>query len=325
MRIIAGEFRRRLLISPKDASVTRPMPDRVKESLFAMLRGHCEDATVLDCFAGSGALGLEALSRGAKKCVFVERDRNISQILRDNVAALGCEERSLVIQGDALGSAALASAPRPLTLAFLDPPYPVVEDLAGFKRVMAQVQALVELLSDDGFVVLRTPWPLQHPVAPLTPPLGVGMDPNAAIRDHAGNPVPPQRAALSREELRLLKKNERGSVKKGRAWRRYADAMDPARAEEHLTGKRPAKKEPPIDMGDVHDAAADDEPFPQEHEQQEATLDSLDAQLDAAEQALNIVPIKRVEADLRLPNAIGPETHDYQTMAIHLYARKREA
>jgi 16S rRNA (guanine(966)-N(2))-methyltransferase RsmD len=322
MRIIAGEFRRRLLISPKDATVTRPMPDRVKESLFSILRGHCEGATVLDGFAGSGALGLEALSRGAKKCVFVERDRNISQILRDNVAALGCEDRALVIQGDALGSAALASAPRPLTLAFLDPPYPVVEDLAGFKRVMAQVQALVELLSDDGFVVLRTPWPLHHPVAPALPPPGVGMDP-ATVIENAGNPVPPDRTGLSREQLRLVKKNERGAVKKGRAWRRYADAMDPTRAEEHLTGKRPGKKTPNIDMGEVHEAAADDEPFPLEHESKEATLDSLDAQLDAAEQALNIVPIKRVEADLTLPNAVGPETHNYQTMAIHLYARRR--
>lgn len=314
MRIIAGEYRRRLLFSPRDASVTRPIPDRVKESIFAILRGHCEGATVFDGFAGTGAIGLEAISRGAKKCVFVERDRNISQLLRDNIAALGCEDRSLVIQGDALGSAALASAPRPLTLAFLDPPYPLVEEPVGFKRVMAQVQALVELLSDDGYVVLRTPWPLRHPITPeLSAPMQIS----------AGNPVPEEQKPRSREELRLLKKSERGSVKKGRAWRRYADAMDPSRAEEHLTGKRPPKKTGKPNMGDIHEAAADEEPFPQEQQEIEVTLDDLDAQLDAAEQALNIVPVTRVDADLSIPNAVGPETHLYHTMAVHLYARRK--
>jgi 16S rRNA (guanine(966)-N(2))-methyltransferase RsmD len=159
MRIIAGEFRSRRLFTPRDASVTRPIPDRVKESLFGLLRGHTEGAAVLDCFAGTGAIGLEALSRGAQRCVFVERDRKVAEILKRNVEALGVADRSEVIVGDALGPGALARCPRPVTLAFFDPPYPLVRDPAGWARVRMQLQRVIDLLSEDGFAVLRTPWP----------------------------------------------------------------------------------------------------------------------------------------------------------------------
>ena len=160
MRIIAGEFRRRLLRTPPDGEVVRPIPDRVKESLFAMLQGNCEDASVFDAFAGTGAIGLEAISRGAASCLFIERDRNVAKILQHNIDSLGVGDRCEVLLGDALGAGALARAPRPLTLAFLDPPYPLVREALGFKRVMAQAAALVELLADDGFLILRVPHPL---------------------------------------------------------------------------------------------------------------------------------------------------------------------
>ncbi len=149
MRIIAGEFRRRLLKSPPDGEITRPIPDRVKESLFGLLRGHCEGANVFDGFAGTGAIGLEAVSRGAKHCVMVEQHPAIAKLLQQNVRTLGVEDRCEVVTGDALGPGALARAPRPLTLAFLDPPYPLVREELGFKRVMAQMAKLVELLTDD--------------------------------------------------------------------------------------------------------------------------------------------------------------------------------
>ncbi len=89
MRIIAGEFRRRLLRTPEGYDKTRPLPDRVKESLFGLLRGHCEGARVLDCFAGSGAFGLEMISRGAAQVVMVERDRAVARILQANIDTLG--------------------------------------------------------------------------------------------------------------------------------------------------------------------------------------------------------------------------------------------
>lgn len=165
MRIIGGEFRSRRLVTPRDALVTRPIPDRVKESVFGLLRGHTEGAAVFDGFAGTGAIGLEAISRGAARCVFVERDRRIADILRQNITNLGVEDRCDVVMGDALGPGALARCPRPANLIFLDPPYPLVQSALGWKRVRAQFERLIDLLADDGFAVLRTPWPFQVEVA----------------------------------------------------------------------------------------------------------------------------------------------------------------
>jgi 16S rRNA G966 N2-methylase RsmD len=162
MRIIAGEYRSRRLHTPKDALTTRPIPDRVKESVFGMLRGHLEGASVLDCFAGTGAFGLEALSRGAARCVFVERDRKVAELLQLNVDTLGCADRAEVVKGDALGPAALTRAPRPVTIAFFDPPYPLVLDPEGWARVSRQFGRVIDLLTNDGFAILRTPWPFRH-------------------------------------------------------------------------------------------------------------------------------------------------------------------
>lgn len=162
MRIISGRFRSRQLFTPKDAATTRPIPDRVKESLFGLLRGNCAGANVLDCFAGTGAIGLEAVSLGAARCVFVERDRKIADILERNIDALGCRDECEVVRSDVLGPATLTRAPRPVTLAFFDPPYPLVLDPKGWERVRRQLSRVIDLLSDDGFAVLRTPWPFRH-------------------------------------------------------------------------------------------------------------------------------------------------------------------
>ncbi len=171
MRIIAGEFRHRKLISPKDADTTRPIPDRVKESVFAILRGHFEGARVLDAFAGSGSIGLEALSRGASFVLFVERDKQAANLLERNIELLGCGDRCEVLRADAVGPAALARCPRPLDLAFFDPPYPMVTDPAGWDRVRGQVSRIAELLTPAGFIVVRTPWPFRQEIPdPELPP-----------------------------------------------------------------------------------------------------------------------------------------------------------
>src|SRR5688500_10978795 len=119
MRIIAGQWRGRPLPAPKGQD-TRPTADRVREALFSMLAsrlGSFEDLQVADLFAGSGALGLEALSRGAAHCVFIENDRRAADSIRANIAALGAS-------GEVLArSAEHAALPRPADLAFLDPPY----------------------------------------------------------------------------------------------------------------------------------------------------------------------------------------------------------
>ncbi len=166
MRIIAGEFRSRLLLTPRDAETVRPIPDRVKESLFSLLRGHFEEANqgagahVLDLFAGTGAIGLEAVSRGAAWCVLVEKDRDVADLLRKNIASLGVQGRCEVVVGDALGPSVLARCPDPLNIAFIDPPYPVVRSELGYRRVIAQAGGIIQRLAPGGFLVLRTPWPL---------------------------------------------------------------------------------------------------------------------------------------------------------------------
>src|SRR3954467_10782232 len=119
MRIIAGRWRGRPLLSPP-GHATRPTADRVREALFSMLAsrlGTFEGLQVADLFAGSGALGLEALSRGAAHCVFVEKDRRAVEAIRANLAALGASGEVLARDADH------AALPGPFDLAFLDPPY----------------------------------------------------------------------------------------------------------------------------------------------------------------------------------------------------------
>lgn len=122
MRIIAGEWRGRALAAPK-GEATRPTGDRTRETLFNMLAsrlGSFEHLRVADLFAGSGALGLEALSRGAAHCLFVEQDGEALKAIRANIAALDARERAHVQAASVL---ALPAAAAPLDLILLDPPY----------------------------------------------------------------------------------------------------------------------------------------------------------------------------------------------------------
>lgn len=257
MRIIAGEFRRRLLETPRDAETTRPIPDRVKESLFSLLRGHCEGASVFDAFAGTGAIGLEAVSRGANRCVMVERDRHVAEMLRRNVETLGCLDRCEVVSGDALGAGALARCPRPCTLVFMDPPYPLIRDGLGFRRVMDQLSKLVECLTPDGFAVLRTPWPLL---------LEAGGEEEAS-------PEPARRKGKPRKERRG----------------RWDEPERPRRA-------------------------------PRAERFDEETIERIET--EGAEEGEGDKPVFE-KPSLLIANAVGPETHEYGTMAVHLYARKK--
>ncbi len=214
MRIISGEFRHRRLFTPADASVTRPIPDRVKESLFSLLRGWTEDAVVLDAFAGTGAIGLETISRGAQRCVFIERDKRIGEILRRNVEELGCEDRSEIVLGDALGAALLTRCPNPVDLIFFDPPYPIVMDPpvemggeGGWERVKLQLSRVIERLntaSGGGYAMLRTPWPFRH--VPVV----------AGEMKEAGAPAAERRSGKAGKGKR--KGRDRGEVGEETAW-----------------------------------------------------------------------------------------------------------
>lgn len=126
MRIIAGRHRGRLLRAP-EGTATRPTADRMRQALFDMLwhaawggRMAVQDQLVLDAFAGTGALGLEALSRGANHCTFIEKDRAALAVLRANITACAEDARTAVLAADA------TQPPRarvPCGLVFLDPPY----------------------------------------------------------------------------------------------------------------------------------------------------------------------------------------------------------
>jgi 16S rRNA (guanine966-N2)-methyltransferase len=126
VRIVAGAFKGRRLVAPPGTD-TRPTTDRVREALFSGLASRLGTdlggASVLDAFAGSGALGLEALSRGASHATFVERERRALEALESNVAALGVSDSSRVLRTDAFALPRHPIPGQPFSLLLLDPPY----------------------------------------------------------------------------------------------------------------------------------------------------------------------------------------------------------
>ena len=159
MRIISGTHKGRRIAAPRGAQ-TRPTGDRVREALFNLV-GPVEGASVLDLYAGSGALGLEALSRGARRCVFVETDAAACRVIRANLESLGLTS-GLVMQRDALAVLREeATAERRHELVLLDPPYERWADLE--ERLGALVPRVV---AERGVVVVETDAALE-PTLPL--------------------------------------------------------------------------------------------------------------------------------------------------------------
>jgi 16S rRNA (guanine966-N2)-methyltransferase len=133
MRIIAGAWRGRTIVAPK-GDATRPTADRTREALFSMLTsrlGDFEGLSVADLFAGSGALGLEALSRGAESCLFVEHDKPALDSLRANIAKLGAKA-----EVRAQSVLTLGPATKPYDLILLDPPYATGAGVVALERLM---------------------------------------------------------------------------------------------------------------------------------------------------------------------------------------------
>lgn len=118
MRIIAGEFRSRKIESVPGMDV-RPTPDRLRESLFSILMPVLEGATFVDAYAGCGSVGLEAISRGARRVTFIERSSAALEVLRRNITALGVAPSANVVRGRAAQSLGAV----PADIVFLDPPY----------------------------------------------------------------------------------------------------------------------------------------------------------------------------------------------------------
>jgi 16S rRNA (guanine966-N2)-methyltransferase len=154
MRIIAGEFRSRVILPPEDDQTTRPITDRVKQSLFDILTPLLEDAVVYDCFAGTGSMGLECLSRGAKRAHFFEADRSALVRLKKNIASLGVADRSTVVPGDIFKFFANVPTPEPnATVIFLDPPYRFLREQP--ERLQALAETLAKHLAGEGVVIFR--------------------------------------------------------------------------------------------------------------------------------------------------------------------------
>jgi 16S rRNA (guanine(966)-N(2))-methyltransferase RsmD len=119
MRIIGGEFRSRKLKSMPGADV-RPTPDRLRETLFDVLATRIAGTVFVDAYAGTGAVGIEALSRGAGRAVFLERARSAADLIQENLRALNLQKRAKVMVGKAANLLARVTA----DIVFLDPPYP---------------------------------------------------------------------------------------------------------------------------------------------------------------------------------------------------------
>ena len=151
MRIIAGEFRSRRLEAPQGLT-TRPTLDKVREAVFSSLGGSFEGGNVLDIYAGSGANGLEALSRGMEKAYFVDNDRRAVSAIRKNIASLGVQKNTKVLcMADTKALALLKEEGVRFSLIYMDPPYA--------KQKNSLILSLIseyELLEEGGYTVIES-------------------------------------------------------------------------------------------------------------------------------------------------------------------------
>ncbi len=143
MRVVAGELRGRRINAPLGKK-TRPTTDKAREATFNALGslGVVVGARVIDAFAGSGALGIEALSRGAEHCTFIERDREALEVLRENLETLGLVEKSTVVRGDVLTNIGLV---RNASLVLADPPY----EFTQWSQFLAEVSCDLVVAESD--------------------------------------------------------------------------------------------------------------------------------------------------------------------------------
>ncbi|QDT17742.1 RsmD family RNA methyltransferase [Alienimonas californiensis] len=165
MRIVAGKFKRRSLLPPAGEQ-TRPITDRAKEQLFENLGGDLSGRRVLDAFAGTGTIGLEALSRGAAGCVFLEADKRTHGLLKQNVERLGVTDVSVTWRVDILRT---SFRPRPAPehtldllpydLLFFDPPYKMASGIVEGRPLYKSLQRVAkpELCAANAEMILRVP------------------------------------------------------------------------------------------------------------------------------------------------------------------------
>lgn len=155
MRVITGIARGRKLKEPAGLE-TRPTTDRVKEGIFSSIQFEIEGRNVLDLFAGTGQMGIEALSRGAARCTFVDLRKEAAAIIRENVSLTGFTDQARIVQGDAL--AFLSRSREKFDVIFLDPPYG-----SGLLEKAMEAVTTIDIVSENGIIVCEngssTGWP----------------------------------------------------------------------------------------------------------------------------------------------------------------------
>ena len=146
MRIIAGEYKGRKLDAPNDNAI-RPTSDKVKEAIFSILMPYTEDGIFVDLFSGTGSLGLEALSRGAKFCYFCDKERSSISIIKTNIEKCDAKDISKVIHGDFMKALRKMEGEK-IDVFLLDPPY----DSGLYEKALNSID-LLDLLNDEGIIV----------------------------------------------------------------------------------------------------------------------------------------------------------------------------
>ncbi len=154
MRIIAGEKRGTKLLAPQGLD-TRPTLDRVKEAVFGRLQFELQEKQVLDLFAGSGALGLEAVSRGAREAVFVDNDAASQEAIRKNIQAAGCAHKATIVEKDFEAAIKLFQNQKKFDIVLLDPPYE-----SGYYEKAFKMMAQYEVLAQNAVIVAESSGPL---------------------------------------------------------------------------------------------------------------------------------------------------------------------
>lgn len=151
MRVISGKSRGKKLIA-LDSKKTRPTLDRVKEALFSKLQNQIENSTVLDLFAGTGALGIEALSRGAKEAVFCDKAPEAIKVIKQNIENTRNIEKSTIINKDySLALEKVSKQNKKFDIIFLDPPYRTNFATEATKKII-----MSDMLTEDGIIIIET-------------------------------------------------------------------------------------------------------------------------------------------------------------------------